>query len=117
MNILILGSGGREHTLAWKINQSKKANKIYIAPGNAGTAELGENLLLDINDFDAIKIAVINYKIEMVIVGPEEPLVKGIVDYFTITKELRHIPIIGPSRNGALLEGSKDFAKLFMKKQ
>jgi len=116
MNILILGSGGREHTLAWKINQSKKANKIYIAPGNAGTAELGENLLLDINDFDAIKIAVINYKIEMVIVGPEEPLVKGIVDYFTITKELRHIPIIGPSRNGALLEGSKDFAKLFMKK-
>lgn len=116
MNILILGSGGREHAICWKISQSKKVDKIYIAPGNAGTSEIGTNIEIKINDFETVKNEVLKNQIDLVIVGPEEPLVNGIVDYFKSDEELRLIPIIGPSRTGALLEGSKDFAKLFMKK-
>ena len=114
MNVLILGSGGREHAIAWKIAQSSSCNKLFIAPGNAGTAEIGENLILDILDFKKIKYYVMEKKIEMVIVGPEGPLVAGIYDFFKNDVDLSNISLIGPSKLGARLEGSKEFAKEFM---
>jgi phosphoribosylamine---glycine ligase len=116
MRILLLGSGGREHALAWKINQSVWANPLYIAPGNAGTVECGKNVSLDITDFDAIEKFCISEKIEMIVVGPEEPLVKGLCDFFKANKELEKIYFIGPSKKGAQLEGSKAFAKAFMQR-
>lgn len=116
MKILLLGSGGREHALAWKIAQSTKVKKLYIAPGNAGTAEVGENVPIKADDFDGIKIFVLRNHVDMVVVGPEDPLVKGIYDYFQNDAELKDIPVIGPSRQGAVLEGSKDFAKGFMQR-
>lgn len=114
MNILILGSGGREHTLAWKISQSNKLNQLFVAPGNAGTAQLGSNLDIDILNFDAVKEVLLQHKITMVIVGPEVPLVNGIHDFITTNAELQHIAVIGPKSTGAQLEGSKKFAKEFM---
>jgi len=114
MNILILGSGGREHAIAWKIKQSSAANKIFVAPGNAGTEELVENIELSSTDFKGISEAVLKYNIKMMIVGPEAPLVGGIVDYFKKKEVHRDLLIIGPSKLGAVLEGSKDFAKNFM---
>jgi phosphoribosylamine---glycine ligase len=114
MNILLLGSGGREHAIAWKLVQSPKLNKLYIAPGNPGTASIGENLSIDLLDFESIKNAVIEKEINLVIVGPEEPLVKGIHDSFLSDNRVKKIPIIGPTKMGAMLEGSKDFAKAFM---
>ena len=116
MKILLLGSGGREHALAWKSAQSAKVKKLYIAPGNAGTAEVGENVPIKADDFDGIKIFVLRNHVDMVVVGPEDPLVKGIYDYFQNDAELKDIPVIGPSRQGAVLEGSKDFAKGFMQR-
>ena len=115
-SILLLGSGGREHALAWKIAQSEKCKKLYIAPGNAGTATDGENVNIKADDFDAIKVFVLRNRIQMVVVGPEDPLVKGIYDYFKNDPELKNIPVIGPSKAGAVLEGSKDFAKGFMQR-
>ncbi len=114
MNILILGGGGREHAFAWKLSQSPKVSKIYIAPGNAGTSLLGTNLPIKVTDFDAIKAAVLEHHIDMVVVGPEDPLVNGIRDYFLANDDLKEVPVIGPGREGARLEGSKDFAKAFM---
>lgn len=114
MNILLLGSGGRENALAWKIKQSPKVNKLYIAPGNAGTHLIGQNIELAITDFSAIKQFVLGNNIDMIVVGPEEPLVKGIYDFFINDNEVKDIPVIGPSKTGAQLEGSKDFAKQFM---
>lgn len=116
MRILLLGSGGREHALAWKIAQSPKCEKLYIAPGNAGTAHVGENVAIGANDFDRIKAFAIDNKIDIVVVGPEDPLVKGIYDDFKNDARTCHIPVIGPSKQGAVLEGSKDFAKGFMKR-
>lgn len=114
MNILILGSGGREHAMAWKIKQSKKIGKLYIAPGNAGTDMVGENVSIPITDFAAIKQFVLDKQIDMVVVGPEDPLVKGIYDFFCQDADLNNVPVIGPSQEGAKLEGSKKFAKEFM---
>jgi phosphoribosylamine--glycine ligase len=114
MNILLLGSGGREHAMAWKIAQSPKLTTLYIAPGNPGTAAVGVNLPINVNDFEAIKKAVLENKIEFVVVGPEDPLVKGIVDFFAGDKEISNIPVVGPDKVGAQLEGSKDFSKQFM---
>ena len=114
--ILLLGSGGREHALAWKIAQSEKCEKLYIAPGNAGTATVGENVNIKADDFEAIKVFVLRNRIQMVVVGPEDPLVKGIYDYFQNDAELKNIPVIGPSKAGAMMEGSKDFAKGFMQR-
>ena len=114
MNVLLIGSGGREHALAWKIAQSKLLEQLYIAPGNAGTTQVGINVSIEVNDFGEIGKFALQKKIGMVVVGPEEPLVKGITDYFTNSSELKHIPVIGPSAQGAQLEGSKDFAKEFM---
>ena len=114
--ILLLGSGGREHALAWKIAQSPKLEKLFIAPGNAGTALVGENMAMKADDFDAIKAFVLANAITMVVVGPEDPLVKGIYDYFKSDAELASIPVVGPSKQGAVLEGSKDFAKGFMQR-
>ncbi len=114
MNILLLGSGGREHAMAWKIAQSPKLSKLYIAPGNAGTSSVGTNLPIKVNEFDKIKSAVIDYEIEMVVVGPEDPLVNGIVDFFQADEKLKNITIIGPNKIAAQLEGSKDFSKQFM---
>ncbi len=116
MNILIIGSGGREHAIAWKIKQSQDAAKIFIAPGNAGTAQVGTNLDCGVNDFEKIKELVKTYLIDMLIVGPEEPLVKGIVDYFKLQPDLQNLHIVGPDKRAAQLEGSKDFAKNFMAK-
>lgn len=116
MNVLILGSGGREHALAWKIAQSEKLSKLYIAPGNAGTDQLGTNLPISAEDFPAVKEAVLNNNIDLVIVGPEAPLVAGIHDFFLEDEQLKKIPVIGPTKEAAQLEGSKDFAKLFMQK-
>lgn len=116
MKILLLGSGGREHALAWKIAQSKKVENLYIAPGNAGTDSVGENVAIKADDFDSIKAFVLDKSIDMVVVGPEDPLVKGIYDYFKNYKAICHIPVIGPSKQGAVLEGSKDFAKAFMQR-
>jgi len=114
MNVLLLGSGGREHALAWKLRESKLLNNLFIAPGNAGTATIGENVELSITDFDVIKEFSLNNNIDMIVVGPEDPLVEGIFDYFREDEDICHIAIIGPSRRGAKLEGSKDFAKEFM---
>ena len=114
MNVLILGSGGREHTFAWKLAQSSLLNKLFIAPGNAGTAGLGENINIKVNDFNAIKKLCLAQEIGMVVVGPEDPLVKGIHDFFLADADLKHIPVIGPQKAGAELEGSKDFAKEFL---
>ena len=114
MNILLLGSGGREHALAWKILQSPKIDKLYVAPGNAGIGQIAETLNISPTDFSSVKSEVIDKKIDMVIVGPEDPLVKGIYDFFIKDQEIKHIPVIGPSKLGAELEGSKDFAKRFM---
>ena len=114
MRILLLGSGGREHAIAWKLNQSVWANPLYIAPGNPGTAQCGINVNIDLGDFDAICDFCIKENIEMVVVGPEEPLVKGLYDYFKLKEELQKIYFIGPSKEGAQLEGSKAFAKAFM---
>lgn len=114
MNILIIGSGGREHALAWKISQSEKLNKLYIAPGNAGTSLVGQNLSVAATDFEALKKIVLEKDINIVVVGPEDPLVRGIYDFFIDNEELKHVRVIGPSKKGALLEGSKQFAKEFM---
>lgn len=114
MNILLLGSGGREHALAWKIAQSKHVEQLYIAPGNAGTAAVGINVAISAEDFEAIKAFTLANNIDMVVVGPEAPLVKGIVDYFKADKALQNIPVVGPSKFGAQMEGSKEFAKQFM---
>lgn len=114
MNILLLGSGGRESALAWKISRSPRTDKLYIAPGNAGTAGVGTNVAISATDFPAVREFVLSHAIDMVVVGPEDPLVKGIYDYFKNDSELSKIPVIGPSAEGARLEGSKDFAKAFM---
>ena len=114
MNILLLGSGGREHALAWKIAQSTKVSKLFIAPGNPGTAAVGQNVNINANDFDALKRFALDNGVQMVVVGPEDPLVNGIYDDFKNDARTGHIPVIGPSRKGATLEGSKDFAKAFM---
>ena len=114
MKLLLLGSGGREHALAWKIAQSPKIEKLYIAPGNAGTRNVGENVAIKADDFEAIKTFVLENGINMVVVGPEDPLVKGVYDFFKNDEALKNIPVIGPSRTGAVLEGSKEFAKEFM---
>ncbi|MEP0214848.1 MAG: phosphoribosylamine--glycine ligase [Cellulophaga sp.] len=114
MNILILGSGGREHTIAWKLNQSKKLNKLFVAPGNAGTASIAKNIPIGVNDFQAIKEVVLAEQINMVVVGPEDPLVNGVHDFFLNDIDLKNIPVIGPQKAAATLEGSKDFAKEFM---
>ncbi len=114
MNVLLIGSGGREHALAWKLNQSKRLTKLYIAPGNAGTDEVGTNVDLDPLDFPAVRDFVCGNGIHMVVVGPEAPLVAGIADYFQNEPSLKSIPLIGPSKLGAMLEGSKDFSKQFM---
>lgn len=116
MNILLLGSGGREHALAWKLIQSSLCSGLFIAPGNAGTAQCGTNVELALTDFDGIKKFCVKERIGMVIVGPEEPLVKGIVDFFAADAALKDIPVIGPSAKGALLEGSKAFSKKFMER-
>jgi phosphoribosylamine---glycine ligase len=116
MNILLLGSGGREHALAWKISQSKQCSKLFIAPGNPGTAECGTNLSFNVVDFDAIKKCCIKEKIELVVVGPEEPLVKGIVDFLKEDEKLKDLLVIGPSKEAAQLEGSKAYAKAFMQR-
>ena len=115
MNILILGSGGREHTFVYKIKQSPKCNKLFVAPGNAGTEQIATNIPISVIDFEAIKQCVLDNDINLVVVGPEDPLVQGIVDYFSETKVLKNVMIIGPSKAGALLEGSKQRAKEFMK--
>lgn len=114
MKILLLGSGGREHAMAWKIAQSPKVEKLYIAPGNAGTAQVGTNIQIGINDFEAQKEFVLRNQIDMVVVGPEDPLVNGVYDYYFNDEELKQIPVIGPSKKGAQLEGSKEFSKGFM---
>lgn len=114
MNILILGSGGREHAFAWKLSQSEKLNKLFIAPGNAGTASFGTNVNISTTDFEAVKKLVLENDINMVLVGPEDPLVKGIHDFFLADLQLKNIPVIGPKKDGAQLEGSKDFSKRFM---
>jgi len=116
MKILLLGSGGREHAMAWKIAQSPKVEKLYIAPGNAGTSLVGTNVALGINDFAAQKEFVLKNQIDMVVVGPEDPLVNGVYDYYANDKSLKSIPVIAPSQKGAQLEGSKDFSKGFMQR-
>ena len=115
-NILILGSGGREHAFAWKISQSPLCNKVYVAPGNAGTSEVAINVAIGINDFEKIGEFCLQSKINLILVGPEEPLVKGITDFFEESQTLRNIKIIGPNKAGAMLEGSKEFSKNFMHK-
>lgn len=114
MNILLLGSGGREHAFAWKLVQSPLCTKLYIAPGNAGTLQHGQNVNIGVNDFEAIETFVLQNQVELIVVGPEDPLVNGIYDYFQRKPELQKIPVIGPSQQGAMLEGSKAFAKQFM---
>lgn len=116
MNILLLGSGGREHAIAWKLKQSYRLDQLFLAPGNAGTAALGTNLNIKATDFEGIKAAVMEHHIDMVVVGPEEPLVRGIADFFRQDEYLTNIPVIGPDKQGAQLEGSKDFSKRFMQR-
>ena len=116
MKILLLGGGGREHALAWKIAQSEKVEKLFIAPGNAGTQEVGENVNIKADDFEALKNFAVERGVDMVVVGPEDPLVKGVYDDFKADERTKNIPVIGPSKAGAVLEGSKDFAKQFMKR-
>src|SRR5664279_1346079 len=114
MNILVLGSGGREHAITWKLAQSKKVDKIFIAPGNAGTGNLGTNLEINPESFSDVKNAVVQNRIDLVIVGPEAPLTMGIHDFFLSDNFLKNIPVIGPDKSAARLEGSKDFAKAFL---
>ncbi len=114
MNILLLGSGGREHAIAWKMAQSPKLTNLFIAPGNAGTAEVGKNIAIAADNFDELGKFVLDNNINLVVVGPEDPLVKGVSDYFSDNDSLKHIPVIGPGKKGATLEGSKEFAKEFM---
>ena len=114
MNILLLGSGGREHAMAWKIAQSPKLSKLFIAPGNPGTATVGKNLAIAADNFEAIKLAVLEHEISIVVVGPEDPLVKGVVNFFADDAALKHVAVVGPDKVGAQLEGSKDFSKQFM---
>ncbi len=114
MNVLVIGAGGREHALGWKISHSKQCDKLFFAPGNAGTAEVGTNLPVDANDFEGLRRICIEEQIKMVVVGPEQPLVVGIVDFFEEDEQLKHIAIIGPDKEGAKLEGSKAYAKKFM---
>ena len=116
MKLLLLGSGGREHALAWKIAQSPRIDQLFIAPGNAGTASVGTNVALKADDFEGIAQFVVKESVDMVVVGPEDPLVKGIYDFFKQDDRVKQIPVIGPSKAGAVLEGSKDFAKGFMKR-
>lgn len=116
MNILVIGSGGREHTLAWKMKQSPKCTNLYVAPGNAGTANIAVNVEIAVNDFGAIANFCLDNQVEMMVVGPEAPLVEGITDYFSVNSNLSHIKVIGPGKQGAMLEGSKDFSKDFMNK-
>ena len=116
MNVLILGSGGREHAFTLKLSESKKINKLFVAPGNAGTNKIAINVDVNPTDFDGIKNLVLNEDIKMVVVGPEAPLVEGVHDFFLSDEQLKNIPVIGPKKDGALLEGSKDFSKQFMKK-
>lgn len=116
MNILVLGSGGREHAMVWKIAQSKQLDKLFIGPGNAGTAKLGQNLPINPVNFNQVENACLENKIDILVVGPEAPLVEGIVDYFKASEKLKHIAVIGPSQAASMLEGSKDFAKEFMNK-
>ena len=116
MNILVLGSGGREHAIAWKIAASPKVEKLYVAPGNAGTREIADNVAIKADDFDAVAEFVRTAKIDMVVVGPEDPLVKGIVDYFSAKLEFKELMLVGPDKLSAQLEGSKEFAKMFMQK-
>ena len=115
MNILIVGGGGREHTFAWKIAQSPLCDRIFVAPGNAGTAAIATNLAIEVNDFESIKKAVLAYQIELVVVGPEDPVVNGIHDFFLSEETLKNVSVIGPQQQAARLEGSKEFAKEFMK--
>lgn len=116
MNVLVLGSGGREHAFTWKIAQSANLTKLYVAPGNAGTQAIAENVAIGVNDFEAIKTLVLEKSIELVVVGPEEPLVRGIVDFFKKDEALQQVKIVGPSAEGAQLEGSKDYSKAFMER-
>ena len=116
MNILLLGSGGREHAIAYKIAQSPQCGQLFIAPGNAGTEQLGENVKLDIGDFEAVAQFALSHRVEMLVVGPEAPLVGGIADFFASRPMLKNIMVIGPSKQGAMLEGSKDYAKAFMQR-
>jgi phosphoribosylamine--glycine ligase len=116
MNILLIGSGGRESAFAWKLTQSPKCEKLFIAPGNAGTGQYGTNVNLKVTDFEGIKAFVLSNAVNLVIVGPEEPLVKGIHDFFLDDEQLKHIPVVGPQREAAQLEGSKDFSKQFMQR-
>ena len=116
MNILVLGSGGREHTFAWKIAQSPLCKNLYVAPGNSGTSQIATNANIGVTDFEAIKTLVLDKSIEMVVVGPEDPLVKGIHDYFLNDEALKHVSVIGPQQKAAELEGSKEFAKEFMQR-
>ncbi len=116
MNILIVGAGGREHAIAWKIKQSDLCDELFVAPGNAGTHEMATNIAIGVNDFEKLGQLVLDKNIELVVVGPEEPLVKGITDYFGQTDALKHVKIVGPDQEGAQLEGSKDFSKAFMQK-
>jgi len=116
MNVLIVGSGGREHAFAWKLKQSSKINRLFVAPGNAGTATIAQNVSIAVNDFKALGDFSVQNSIDYIIVGPEVPLVEGIVDYFTTHQQLSHIHVIGPDKRGAALEGSKDFSKAFMEK-
>ena len=114
MNVLVVGSGGREHTLSWKIAQSSMCEKLFIAPGNAGTATLGQNVSISVDDFESLKTLVLENDISLVVVGPEDPLVKGIYDFFKDDDSLKEVTVIGPSKKGAQLEGSKEFSKKFM---
>ena len=116
MNILVLGSGGREHAFAWKIAQSDRCDHLYVAPGNAGTAQVATNLSVNPKDFEAVKAAILEHEIDMLVVGPEEPLVLGIVDFFRADQECNDLLIVGPDKSGAILEGSKDFSKSFMQR-
>src|SRR3954454_10819469 len=116
MNILLLGSGGREHALAWKISKSKLHSQLFIAPGNAGTLQCGTNVNMNATDFEVIKRFCLDNKIEMVVVGPEEPLVKGVYEFFKNDEALKNIIVLGPSAKGAQLEGSKAFSKKFMQR-
>ncbi len=116
MKLLLIGAGGREHALAWKMAQSPQCDKLYIAPGNAGTKNCGENVPIPVNDFEKLKAFCVDKQIDMVVVGPEDPLVNGIYDNFKADARTKNIPVIGPSKAGAMLEGSKDFAKAFMQR-
>ncbi len=116
LNILIVGSGGREHAMAWKIKQSPKINQLFIAPGNAGTAELGENIPVGVSDFEGLKKVVLEKKVDLMVVGPEVPLVEGLHDFFIADEDLKHVKVVGPQKEGAQLEGSKDFSKEFMER-